>query len=342
MEFIILRQIFHCLNLKITKSMKLSVKVLILSGLLFLGLNVSAQSVDMAGAKFNQGNQQFKDKNYAQAVKLYEQALNMAKTAGPDAFDLQNNIEKQLAISYFWNGINFYKQRNFDQAIAQLKKSKQLAAKINDAKTKALAVTYVARVYYTKGMTLLKKKDYAGAGAQLDAAIKEDPNSVTAYYGKAILAREMKNTDQMIAMVNKVGQLAKTSNNPRAGQMYANLKNMAFATLLNSGAMALQREHAAEALSFLDKSMQFGNNGLLYYYKALSYLKLKKWDDAITNAKKALNMSGVSKPDVYFALGQAYQGKGYKTSACSAFKHVTSGPNVAAAKYQMKQVLKCK
>ncbi|MBN2637943.1 MAG: hypothetical protein JXR65_02500 [Bacteroidales bacterium] len=322
--------------------MKLSVKLLILSGLLFFGLNASAQSVDMAGAKFNQANQQFKAKDYAKAVQLYQQALNMAKTAGPDAFELQGNIEKQLAVSYFWNGINFYKQRNFDQAIDQMQKAKQLAAQINDAKTQSLSVTYIARVYYTKGMTMMKNKDYAGASAQLDAAAKVDPSSVTVYYGKSLLAKEMKNDDQMIAMVNKVGELSKNSNDPKAGQMYGTVRNMAFATLLNNGAMELQREHASEALDYLNKALQFGSNGNVYYYMALANMKLKKWDAVISNANKALQSNDVNKTDVYFTLGQAYQGKGEKASACSAFQKVTSGPNVAAAKYQMKQVLKCK
>ena len=153
--------------------MKLSLKLLILPGLLFFGLNVFAQSVDMAGAKFNAANQQFKARAYGKAVQLYEQALNMAKSAGPDAFDLQTKIEKQLAVSYFWSGIDLYKQTQFDQAIAQIQKAKQLAEQIGDAKTKSLSVTYIARIYSSKGLSLIKSKDYSGAAAQFAAAIKE-------------------------------------------------------------------------------------------------------------------------------------------------------------------------
>ncbi|MBN2615384.1 MAG: hypothetical protein JXR71_06780 [Bacteroidales bacterium] len=323
--------------------MKLSLKLLILSGLLFFGLNVFAQSVDMAGAKFNAANQQFKAKSYGQAVQLYEQALRMAKAAGPDAFSLQTQIEKQLAVSYFWNGIDFYKHRQFDQAIAQMQKAKQLADQIGDARTKTLSVTYIARVYSSKGMSMMKSKDYTGADAQFDAAIKEKPTCLNAYFGKSLLAKETKNTDEMIASVNKLGQLVAKSTNQKGPQMYGQVKNMAFATLLNDGAMELQREHPEDALTSLNKSLQFNrNNASAYYYIALANLKLKRWDGAISNAKKALTMNGVSKTDIYFTLGQAYQGKGEKASACSAFKKVTSGPNVAAAKYQIKQVLKCK
>lgn len=324
--------------------MKLSVKLLILSGFLFFGLNASAQSVAAAGAKFNAGTVQFKAKAYGQAVKLYEQALNMAKTAGPDAFDLQNKIENQLAKTYFWNGISLYQHRQFDQAIAQMQKAKQLADKIADGKTKSLSITYIARVYYTMGMTKIKGKDYTGAAADFASAIKEKPDCVNAYYGKTLLAKETKNLDEMIASVDKLGQLVKVNRtNRKAPQMYATAKRVAFGTLLNEGASELQKEHPQAALGALNKSLQFNSsNGMAFYYLAIANLKLKKWNEAITNAKKALTLPGTSKADIYFTLGQAYQGKGEKSSACSAFKHVTSGPNVAAAKYQIKQVLKCK
>ncbi len=71
-------------------------------------------------------------------------------------------------------------------------------------------------------------------------------------------------------------------------------------------------------------------------------MSLKKWDAAIASTKKALSLQTNDKSDIYFTLGQAYQGKHENTAACSAFKHVLKGPNVAAAKYQRAQVLKCK
>jgi len=45
---------------------------------------------------------------------------------------------------------------------------------------------------------------------------------------------------------------------------------------------------------------------------------------------------------LYFVLGKAYEGKADNTAACTAYKNVTSGPNVKAAKYQIEIVIKCK
>ncbi|MBE0651973.1 MAG: tetratricopeptide repeat protein [Bacteroidales bacterium] len=321
--------------------MKLIVKSLLFAGLLFFGLNVSAQSVSDAGNLYNQANQQFKNKAFGQAVKLYEQALQTCKDAGPDAFSLQTQVQTQLGKAYFWNGISFYQQRNFDEAIAQLEKGIKMNTLSGDSKFKALSVDYAARVYASKGNASLMQKNYADAAAQYDAALKVDPNSINAYYGKCLLAKEQKNLDEMATLVKKVGTLVST--NSKGPQLYGQARQMAFAAYLNEGASELQKEKYADALTNFDKANEFySGSATLYYYVALANVKLKKWDAAISNGQKALSMERNSKSDIYFTLGQAYEGKGLNDSACKEYKNVTTGPNVAAAKYQIKNVLKCK
>ncbi len=321
--------------------MKFIVRSFLFAGLLLVGFTVSAQSVQEAGDMFNQGNQQFKAKAFSKAVDLYEQALQIAEAAGPDAFELQGKIENQLATALFWNGINFYKQRQFDKAIAQMQKSLQMADKAQNAKIKNYDIIYIARVYASKGNALLKKKDYTGAEAAYAAALKVNPKSINAYFGKSLLYKETKSYDKMIAMVDKVGEYVNT--NRKGPQMYAKVKRMAYGALLNAGASELQKEHPAKALGYLNQSLKFNSSSAsTYYYMAIANLKLRKYTAAITNAKKALSLPGNDKSDIYFTLAQAYQKKGDKANACNAFKHVVKGPNVAAAKYQRSHVLKCK
>ncbi len=321
--------------------MKLIVKSLLFAGLLFFGLNVSAQSVSDAGNLYNQGTQQFKNKNFGQAVKLYEQALQTCKDVGPDAFSLQSQVQTQLGKAYFWNGISFYQKRQYDDAIAQLKKAINMTGLSGDAKFKALSVDYTARVYASKGNSLLMQKKYADAAAQYDAALKVYPKSINAYYGKCLLAKEQGNLDELSANVQKVGTLVNT--NSRGSQLYGQARQMAFAAYLNAGAKDLQKNKYADALTKFDKANGFySGSATLYYYVALANVKLKKWDAAISNGQKALGMERNSKSDIYFTLGQAYEGKGMKDSACNEYKNVKTGPNVAAAKYQIKTVLKCK
>jgi len=320
--------------------MKSVVKSALLVGLMMFGMGLYAQSVTDAGEIFNQGNTQFKAKAFGQAVSLYEKALKISKAVGPDAADLQSQIESQLTTSYFWNGISFYKKREFDQAVDQLKKAKAMAASINNAKIKNYAHIYIARVYTSKGNALLNQKKLDAAAGQYDLALKEDSSSYRAYYGKSLVAKGKKDMTTMMAMVDKIGKIATTSS--KAAKVYSNAKYITFTTLLNAGAEQLQETHPKKALEYLvDAKKYHAANADMYYYTALANVSLKKWDAAIAAAKKALGLQNTEKSDIYFTLGQAYQGKGNKADACKAFKNVLKGPNVAAAKYQIKQVLKC-
>ncbi len=321
--------------------MKSVVKSALLVGLMLFGMGLYAQSVTDAGEIFNQGNTQFKAKAFGQAVSLYEKALKISKAVGPDAADLQSQIESQLTTSYFWNGISFYKKREFDQAVDQLKKAKAMAASINNVKIKNYAHIYIARVYASKGNALLNQKKTDAALVQYDLALKEDSSSYQAYYGKSLVAKEKKDMTTMMAMVDKIGKIATTSS--KAAKVYSNAKYVTFTTLLNAGAEQLQKTHPQKALEYLaDAKKYHAANADMFYYTALANVSLKKWDAAISAAKKALGLQNTEKSDIYFTLGQAYQGKGDKADACKAFKKVLKGPNVAAAKYQIKQVLKCK
>jgi len=321
--------------------MKLIVKSLLFAGLLFLGLNVSAQSVQDAGKLYNQANQQFKSRAYGQAVKLYEEALKTCKEAGPDAMQLQTQVQSQLTQAYFWNGILFYQKRQFDNAIAQFKKGANMAALIGNAHYKKLSSDYEARVYASKGNSLLLQKKYTEAAAQYEAGLKAFPNSINAYFGKCLLANDQKNYSELKAMVQKVKSLIPT--NPKGGQYYGKARSVAFGAFLNAGASDLQKENYQSALSnFNQAKSYYAASGVLHYYMAVANAKLKRWDAAITNGRKALSLNYKSKSDVYFTLGEAYQGKGMKTQACTSFKRVVKGPNVKLAKYQIKTVLKCK
>jgi len=321
--------------------MKSVIKTALLVGLMMFGIGLYAQSVTDAGEIFNQGNAQFKAKAFGQAVNLYEKALKICKTVGPDAADLQSQIESQLTTSYFWNGISFYKKRDFDQAIAQLKKAKAMAGSTNNTKIKNYAHIYIARVYASKGNMFLTQKKLADASAQYQNAIAEDATCYNAYYGKSLVAKAKKDIPAMMVNVDKLGELAGSSS--KAAKVYAKARFVIFNTLLNTGAEELQKMHPQKALEYLaDAKKYHAADADVYYYTALANVSLKRWDSAIASAKKALSLQTTEKSDTYFTLGQAYEGKGEKTAACNAFKDVMKGPNVAAAKYQRIHVLKCK
>ena len=316
---------------------------ILLLGMIAFATGLFAQTLADAGEKYNAGNEQYKAKAYASAVKLYEEALDMCKNLGGSAADLQSNVEKQLLNAYFKNGLYNYKKKQFDAAIDQLTKMRNLAKELNNSKMEQKAVTYIARVYSTKGNVLVKKKDFKGAFGQYNKALEVKPNCMNAYLGFTYAYKEQGDMANMMKSADKVIELGKANNSSAAAKKVAKAKKIAYVALKANGAEELKKEHAAKALEYLSEVSKYGKaDADTYHYLAIAQMKLKKWSDAVASANKALELQTGDKSDIYFTLGQAYQGKGDNAQACASFKKVTAGPNVEAAKYQIEQVLKCK
>ena len=301
---------------------------------------VMAQSVEDAGAKYNEGNEFYKEKAYSSAVTSYEAALSIATDAGADAEDLKGSIETQLMNAYYKNGLTLYKGRKYDASIASLEKAYALSGQLGDDSMKSKTATYIAKVRSTKGSSLLKASKVDEAFAEYEMAIEIKPTCVNAYYGKGLVYKSKNDIPNMIINMDKAIEYG--ADNPKAAKYVKKAKSTTSKALVNAGAKEIQKEHGKKAAEYINLSFNYApGNANAYYYLALAYNNTKNWGDAIAAANTAIGMETEDKSDTYFALGQAFQGKGDDAAACDAYKNVTSGPNIEVAKYQITQVLKC-
>ncbi|HJN06512.1 MAG TPA: tetratricopeptide repeat protein [Bacteroidales bacterium] len=313
---------------------------LLLVSMVMLTVAVMAQSVEDAGAKYNEGNEFYKEKDYSNAVTAYEAALNTANETGADADDLKGSIEKQLMNAYYKNGLAQYKGRKFDAAIAFLEKGYAFGEKLNDASMKKKTSTYIAKVRTSKGNSLLKSNKINEAFAEYEMATEILPNYPNAYYGKGMVYKAKDDMANMMVNMDKAIELG--AGNPKAAKIAKKAKSTTAKALVNAGAKEIQKEHGKKATEYIVSSFNYNpGNAKAYYYLTLAYNNTKNWDKAIEAANKAIGMETDNKSDMYFALGQAYEGKNDAAGACNAYKNVTSGANVEVAKYQITQVLKC-
>ncbi len=313
---------------------------LLLASMIMLTFVVMAQSVEDAGAKYNEGNEFYKEKDYSNAVTSYEAALSIANEAGADADDLKGSIEKQLMNAYYKNGLAHYKARKFDAAIAFFEKGYASSEKLGNASMKKKTSSYIAKVRSSKGNSLLKSNKINEAFAEYEMAIEILPTYPNAYYGKGMVYKSKDDMANMMISMDKAIELGAT--NPKAAKIVKKAKSTTSKTLVNAGAKEIQKEHGKKAAEYIVSSFKYApGNAKAYYYLSLAYNNTKSWDKAIEAANKAIGLEADDKGDMYFALGQAYEGKGDASGACTAYKNVTSGPNIEAAKYQITQVLKC-
>ncbi len=309
---------------------------------LFIGLVsfANAQDLNAAGAKFNEGIELDKAKNYQGAIKAWEESISICNNIGFDADELKATIQKTLAYTYFKEGITLYKKKSFDSAIKALKNSEKIAKEVGDDKTQNQASSYIPKIYSTKGLTLLGKKDFEGALKVFDEALIYKSDCVDAFYGKGMTYKEMDQLDKATEAFDKVILLGE--GNSSADKKLASAKEAAQIMLESKAASELQIEHNSAAIELLNKALNYSQSSPnTFYLLALANNKLKNWDDSIEAAKKALELEGVDVSAVNFELGKAFEGNGSSANACAAYKKVTGGPNVAAAKFQITQVLKC-
>ena len=173
-------------------------KSLLIIGLTILSVGIFAQSVNEVGAKYNEGNERYKAKEYVQAVEAYKAGLELAKQVGEDADDLKGSIETQLGNSYYKNGISLYKAKDFDGSIASLEKGYAVAKEIGDDKLLKKSVSVIAQVRTKKGDALRKDKKLDEAYAEYEMALEMKPDCAKSFYGEGMVFKEKGELEKMI------------------------------------------------------------------------------------------------------------------------------------------------
>ncbi|NOR88107.1 MAG: tetratricopeptide repeat protein [Bacteroidales bacterium] len=319
--------------------MKILKKTLIL---LFVGLLSSsfAQDLNEAGTAFNDGNEAYKAKKYAEAVNYYKSSIDACQLIGGDAADLQLKVEAQIVNAYYKKALTLYKGKKFDEAVAELETTIKAAENVDNASIAKKAKAYIPKVYSSQGMGLLKAKKYDESLAIFDKALKYKEECVNAYYGQGLALKAKGDIDG--AVVSFDNALLSAEGNPKAAKTVKKVKNAGQKMLESNAAKELQIEHTEKAIGYLNASLKYGSTSAnTYYMLALAYNKQKKYDDAIKAANDALAIEQGDASNIQFELGKSYEAKGKTALACTAYNAVVSGPNVKAAQFQNKEVLKC-
>lgn len=312
---------------------------LFILGFSIFTMGLFAQSVEEAGAKYNAGNTAMKEKKYASAVTSYEAALKIAK-ASPDAGDLTGNIESQLMTAYSKVGLSQYKKKEYDASLASLDKSYALADQLADADMQKKLKEYIAKIRSAKGMSLINENKLDEAYAEFEMAHEVKSNCAISYYGKGLVFKEKGDMDKMMENMDEAIKIGKAE--PKMAKYGEKAKDAAGKALVAEATSEITKEHGKEAVKLINDSFKYEPaNADTYYYLTIAYNKNKQYVEAAEAANKAIALQTGDKSSIYFELGQALEGSGDTAGACAAYKNVTTGPNVDAAKYQMTQTLKC-
>lgn len=302
-----------------------------------ISYNLAAQTLDDAGAAFNAGIQFSKDLKYAEAAAKYEETITICKKIGDEGMELQIQAEQQLPGTYFNLAKGLFEAKKFNEAIPNFEKAAQYADQMGETKTADASRTYLAGIYYALGNADLKGDELDAALEKYNKALTYKENYYKAFYGMGLVYKKKENLPLMKENLDKVIAMAGDD-----AKLIGNAKDAATSAYQKAGALALQANKYGPAIENLLASQEYNSTEpRTYFYLAVAYNGLSKWDDAIQSANKALELTGDDKSDIYFELAKAQENKGDKASACANYKNVTGGNNMAAAKFQIEQVLKC-
>jgi len=312
--------------------------VIALISLFITGLSgVYAQDLAAAADEFNKAIGLSKESKFAEAAAAYENTINICKQLGDEGMELQIQAEQQLPGTYFNLAKGQFEAKSFSDAITNFEKSAQYADQMGEEKTADAARTYLSGIYYAMGNSDLKNDKLDEAIEKYNKSLSYKADYYKAFYGLGLVYK--KKEDLSLVRENMDKAIAGAEDDEK---IISNAKNAVTSSYQKAGALQLQSGKYTAAIENLLISLEYDNTEpRTYYYLAISYNGLSKWDDAIAAANKALELQTEDKSDIYFELAKAQEGKGDKASACANYKNVTGGNNVEAAKYQIGQVLKC-
>lgn len=185
-------------------------------------------------------------------------------------------------------------------AAQRLPKPTQLPAALTDAERAELA----------RGVALHDAKKYDEAIAVYDAILKLNPDAVIAIYEKALTQYEMKNRDGAMTTAYS-GAKYKSEELPL---FYGIMAHCLDDVGKPDEAIAIYRE--AEAMLSTERSMK-PHLANIYYNLGVTYVRLKKYDEARIELKKAVE-NNFSYASPHYLLAVVWGNSGYKVPALMA------------------------
>jgi tetratricopeptide (TPR) repeat protein len=303
-----------------------------------MALVAEAQSVDDAGAALNKGIKLSKKENYLAAAMAFEDALNKAQMAGPEAMQIGDNAKKQLPLMYFKDAVATYKAKKYIQAADKFKTASEVARQYDNSTLAEKAAKNVPALYNSIGNSYRKQKHFEEAHKYFDKAIAFKPDYSKAYLGKMLIYKDLNDVTNMVNMADKINAISSSSESAKSANSILQTH------FLKQANESFEAKRYGEAKKHIENYKKYGEaeaQGL--YLAAMIYNETEEFDKAVSDANKGLKATQDKDliANLYFVLGNAYAGQNKVNEACNAYTNALSGPNGEAAKYQMEEVLKC-
>lgn len=249
--------------------------------------------------------------------------------------ELHAKAKRYIPVFYRKSARKLYEQRRTDMAIERYKETMEVAKKFEDQKTADKAKDLLPRLYYKSGTDAMGMMDYQKAIDMFKKAAKYDSTRAKTYLKKAEAYNKSDNDSKMVAAIKEAIDVAKKTDDQkvleraiRMGQNY----------YWRKGANAISNSENEAALDNFEKALALDeNDGYAYYYIALAKNKMVKYDEAIEDGKKALELLDQEEDKeqvamVHLQMGIAYSSLGKKEKGCEYLDKAEYGKTATKAR----------
>lgn len=303
------------------------VKVLFLSALVLCGItSVSGQSVQEAGAKFDEARELVKANKVGEAIPVLEKSIEMADAVTDDesATSVAEAAKKLLAQLYLVQGVEQVKAKNFDEAIVKFGKSEELATMYGIGDIKRQAARMGSSAYLAKGIDLFNNKNFEEALTVFKKGYEQDGKNINLalFTGQAYAETgDLTSASALFKQVIEAG-----TENSKYAKDAENAKKYLSTYCLVEASNAAEANNLEKVIADVDQVLAIDpTNGVAQLLPIQVANNLKKYDVVIERGEKAL--ASVTDPatlsDINLLLGVAYQNKENKAKALQALGKVT-------------------
>ena len=332
--------------------MKSRFAVIILAAGLLAGPSLAQVSPESA-EKYQAGQEQFKKRRYADAIKLFEGAVSLdgknaqayqgmgltyqkmrdyAKAA--ESFKMATTVDPNYTAAYFALGqLQLISLKKYKDAQGSLKTVLSQDPSYEGGKARKM----LANAHLKQGASHHKQKNYKAAAAEYVSASQIDPSSARTFYN---LGLAYKSAREYTKAINSLGTA--TELDPTYDKAYRVLGDIYKATRKNSKAIgayakAIEKnpkeirsyrslaqvyssnKQYAKAASSLNKAIKVKpGNGQLHTDLGFAYHSQKMYTKAIASYKRAI--SNGSKSEAHYRLAVSYFEAGQYKGAISSAK----------------------
>lgn len=295
---------------------------------------VAAQDLEKATEIYNNAAAAI-ESNKAEAINLFEQALEMAGTLGEEGSEIAAQCKGILPKLYISLGKELYQEKNIEEAVAKFRKAAEVGAAFGAADVVEEANGLIPQLLMADANGLLKDKNFEAAAAAYQKVIDADPTNGNAHLRKGQALSQLGKVDDAI----KAFELA--SENGQEEQAAKQLSNL----YVKKAVECQKAKDMKGALENAQKSTQYVDNANAQKIIGMSAMQLKQNKVAADafEAYLAMNPNAITKDaGVVYNLGMALVALGENDKACGYFQKIAQDAKFGeGARYQITQ-LKCK